>query len=362
MALKKTTLLERKSFMKKSLFVCFVCVVVFCNSCSITKKQNQKTDYATENIKCSKDVFAMDTYMSFTAYGGHAEEAVNAAEAEIKRLDTLWSVSSQEGEIYKLNKNGQQRISKDTKKLLTYASKIYKTTDGAFDITVYPLMDLWGFTSGKYRVPTTKEIQNNLELVNQGQLMYDKEKENLTLGTGQKVDLGAIAKGFASARIMEIWKEKGVNSGVVSLGGNVQVLGKKPDGSMWNVGIKRPNRQEEDLIGTLSLENKAVITSGGYERYFENKGKIYHHILDTKTGYPAEKGLASVTIISGDGTLADGLSTALFVMGKEKAITYWKEYVKKFDMILVTEEGSVIVTEGVKNCFTSAEKVEVVER
>lgn len=133
-----------------------------------------------------------------------------------------------------------------------------------------------------------------------------------------KVDFGGIAKGYTSASVMEIFKECGVTSGLVSLGGNVQALGSKIDGSSWKVAVQNPD-SEENYLGVLSIKDKAVITSGGYERYLKN-GKVYHHIIDPSTGYPANSGLKSVTIVSNDGTLADGLSTSLFIMGLKKQL------------------------------------------
>ena len=148
---------------------------------------------------------------------------------------------------------------------------------------------------------------------------------------------------------------------VVSLGGNVQVLGTKTDGSDWRVAVENPG-EEGTYIGVLEVSDKAVITSGGYERYFEQDGKTYHHILDPKTGYPAESGLTSVTIVSEDGTLADGLSTSLFIMGKEKAIEYWRENSKEFDAILVESDGTISVTETIAANFTSDYDFQVIDQ
>ena len=146
----------------------------------------------------------------------------------------------------------------------------------------------------------------------------------------------------------------------MNLGGNVQALGSKTDGSKWKVGIQDPEGKE-DYLGTLSIKDQAVITSGGYERYFEEDGKTYHHIIDPRTGYPADSGLLSVTIVSSDGTLADGLSTSLFIMGKEEAIEYWRDHSEEFDGILETEDGTLYVTEGIAEEFEAkGHKVEVV--
>ena len=169
----------------------------------------------------------------------------------------------------------------------------------------------------------------------------------VSLGINQEMDLGGIAKGYTSARVMEIFREYGITSGMVSLGGNVQTLNIRPDGKPWQIGIQNPNGQQGSLLAVLSVENKAVITSGGYERYFEEDGNTYIHILNPKTGYPADSGLVSVSVISENGMLADALSTSLYLMGEEQAAGYWRTHADEFDMILETEDGTLYVTEGI---------------
>ena len=156
-------------------------------------------------------------------------------------------------------------------------------------------------------------------------------------------------------------QEYDITSAILNLGGNVQLVGAKPDGSSWKVGIKSPDEQEE-YLGVLSAKNKAIITSGGYERYFEENGRKYHHIIDPKTGMPAYNGLQSVTIVSEDGTLADGLSTALYVMGTEEAVKFWQDHSDEFDAILYTDDGTLYVTEGIADTFTSSHSITVLEK
>ena len=164
---------------------------------------------------------------------------------------------------------------------------------------------------------------------------------------------------------MEIFKEYNLVSGVVSLGGNVQCYGTKTDGSLWRCGIQNPQDPDGDsYLGVLSLADKAVITSGAYERYFvdEATGKTYHHILDPKTGYPANNGLRSVSVVSANGMLADGLSTACYVMGLERSIDYWRTYGSEFDLILMDEAGEVYVTEPIAEQFSSDFTVHVISQ
>ena len=318
----------------------------------------------TEVPSASGDIFAMDTYMTITTYGDRCEEALQAAEDEIKRLDDLLSVGNADSEISRINATGAGELSDDTRAMVQQALDIWQTTGGAFDITVYPIMQAWGFTTGEYKVPTEAELQALLQTTGSEKLTLDDH--TMTLGAGQGIDLGGIAKGFTSTRLMEIFAEYDLTAGLVSLGGNVQCYGTKPDGSLWRCGIQDPNDPENQnsLLGILSIADKAVITSGAYERNFtdESTGQLYHHIIDPATGAPARSGLSSVTVVSADGTLADGLSTACYVMGLDQSIAYWQAYGEKFDLILMTDENEVYVTAPIADNFTSDYDVHVIER
>lgn len=304
---------------------------------------------SAEESSQSREVYAMDTVMTLEAYGQNADAALDEAVAEIERLDALWSIASSDGEIAQLNAEKQITASADTLALLTRAKEISTATDGLFSTTIAPLMEAWGFTSGDYRVPDEAELSALLAQVDDEEIAISGS--TVTIPADAKVDLGGIAKGFTSARVMEIFRENGVENGILSLGGNVQALGTKPDGSLWRVGLQDP-ADERALFATLELADKAVITSGAYERNFEQDGIVYHHIIDPRTGYPAESGLSSVTIVSDDGTLADGLSTALFIMGKEAAVEFWRSHRDDFDMVLLADDGAVTVSAGIADALT----------
>lgn len=311
-------------------------------------------------LSCTKQLFAMDTVMSFTAYGKNCEEAVDAAVREVERLDELLSTGNMSSEVSGLNETGEGTISEDTVRLFQKSLDIYQATDGLFDFTVYPLMCLWGFPTKEYRVPEEEELKETLSLVDASKITMEKNK--MHLGAGQQIDFGGIAKGYASDRVMEIYKEYGITSGMVSLGGNVQVLGKKPDNSAWRIGIRDPEGMPEEMAAVLEAENCAVVTSGGYERYFEEDGNTYIHILDPRTGYPVSGELASVTIISEDGALADALSTALYIMGTEDAASYWKADGSKFEMVLITRDGAVYATEGLKGRIETEREITIISK
>lgn len=328
-------------------------------SASETQTTNSTTASSAQPV--SQEIFAMDTYMTVTAYGDNAQKGVTDAVAEIQRLDNLLSIGKEDSEISKLNKSGCAALSDDTAVMVAKALDLYKSTGGAFDITVLPLMELWGFTTQEYYVPTEDEIQSTLQRVGADKLTWDESTKTLTLGDKQEIDLGGIAKGFTSSCIMEIFKKDGVTCGMVSLGGNVHLLGTKQDGSAWRVGIQDPNNTD-DMLGVLEANDCAVITSGAYERNFEKDGVTYHHIIDPATGYPADSGLISVTIVSDDGTLADGLSTSLFIMGEEKAAQFWRENSDEFEAIMETSDGKLYVTEGIADSLTTDMDVTVIEK
>ena len=301
--------------------------------------------YNSSNEPHKTTVFAMDTVMTLTAYGPNGEEALKAATEEINRLDALFSISSDKGDVWKVNNTGSYAVSDDTAALVKRAVETGDMTDGLFDITIGPVMDAWGFTTREYRVPDESELRELTENVDYSKIVLS-EDGLLKLPDNMKIDLGGIAKGYTSDRVMEIFSEHGVSSGIISLGGNVQALGVKPDGKKWRVLIEQPRE------AVFEIEDKAVITSGDYERNFTKDGVTYHHIIDARTGYPANSGLTSVTVVSDDGTLADGLSTSLFIMGLSDASEFWRKNHDLFEAVFMTWDGDVYITEGLEDSFT----------
>ena len=330
------------------------------------KAKDSRPKVQTESVNSDKEpvtreIFAMDTYMTLTAYGENAMVGLDAAEKEIKWLDENLSTGIESSEIAKVNANHGGKVGEVASYLIQRSLELHKSTDGVFDISIYPVMKLWGFAGGDFKVPEENTLAETLKLVDAKKVLLDSENGMVSFDMeGMEIDLGAIAKGYTSNRVMEVLKENGVESAIVNLGGNVQVLGSKVDKSAWRVAIQDPVNAEA-FLGILSTEDKAVITSGGYERYFEENGKKYHHIIDVKTGYPADSGLTSVSIVAKDGTLADGLSTSLFIMGEEKAKNYWREHRKEFEAILYKEDGSVYITEGLEGNFESEHPLYVIK-
>ena len=306
--------------------------------------------------------FAMDTVMDFTIYGESG--LIDQSESLIASLESLVSVTDANSELYAINQTGSGTLTGKASSLMEQALEICRRTDGALDLSIYPIVRAWGFTTGSYQVPDEAEIQALLPLVDYRKIQYDAATGTVTLPEGMEIDLGSVAKGYAGQLAAQMLREHGVQSALLNLGGNVQTVGTKPDGSPWQIGIKDP--QGEDAMMVLSVEDQAVVTSGGYERYFEQDGQTYWHIMDPSTGHPADSGLISVTIVGDDGVVCDGLSTALFVMGLEKAADLWAQS-GDFEAVFVTASGEVYITEGLRDRFALTEQyadtpVSVIER
>ena len=329
-----------------SLVVALSILTAFLVSCS-------EDDKEIEEEPVSIELYAMDTYMTLSAYGDSAEEALSECEKEIKRIDALLSTGNADSEISILNKEKRLKVSEETFNLIKRAKEIGEDVGGVFDVSIYPVMKAWGFADQDYRVPGEPELKTLLKHVDLTKIRLDEKSQTIYLDdSDMELDLGGIAKGYTSDRIKTILEEHGVEHALVNLGGNVEAFGDKPDGSGWRVAIIDPEDQGE-YVGGVEVSDKAVITSGGYQRYFEKDGKTYFHIIDPKDGHPAENGLISVTVVSEDGTLADALSTSLFVMGAEKAADYWRKNRDEFDAVLVKDDGTVLVTEGLKESYFS---------
>lgn len=292
----------------------------------------------------------MDTYMTFTAYGMDAEAAVLAAEDKIRELEALWSVTDENSDIYAVNHSAGQTVTIDQKtaELVSFALDMAEKTNGVLEPTIYPVLTAWGFTTGENRIPTEIELAGLLDKVG-----YEKVKLNenqIQTEPGSMIDMGAVGKGYAGDEAAQVLRERGITAALLDIGGNIQAIGTKPDGSDWRVGLKDPF--SGNVLGIFQISDMAVVTSGNYERFFVgDDGKTYGHIVDPATGRPVENGIASVSIIASEGKLCDALSTALFVMGLEQAKEYWRQH-KDYEMILIMEDGNIYLTEGIRDRFS----------
>lgn len=294
----------------------------------------------------------MNTFMTESIYASSSkkgDEVCKKIQRRVEELEQILSTTLPASDVYFINHNSKfpASIKKELSSILDFCGLMYEKTDGLFNPSLYPIIKEWGFTTGEYKVPSEDVIQNLL-------LNIDFEKlKGLAAGSdipsGMEIDFGAVGKGYAADEALLILEENGIKSALLDFGGNIQALGKKPDGSLWKVGIKNP--WDGQVACALSVESKAVVTSGGYERFFEEDGNRYIHIFDPATGRPCQSDLESVTIVCESGKYADALSTALFVMGKEKAIAWWKNQMTEktlpaFDFILITKAGQLIYSAG----------------
>lgn len=308
----------------------------------------QETDSYTQQD------FAMGTVITQKIYGEKAKVAAEEVITKIRDIENRMTINTPGGEINKLNDLAGIRgvkLSKDSIYVLEKAKHYSRISVGAFDVTLGPLIKAWGVFTDSPRVPSDEEIKELLKLVDYNSINIDRDNLSAKLEKrGQIVDLGGIAKGFAGDEAIKIYKNYGIKSAFVNLGGNVVVLGSKPDGSPWKIGIQNPRAENGKYIAILEVEDKAVVTSGDYERYFESNGKRYHHILDPKTGYPSNSGIISATVVSDTSIDADALSTALFVMGLDEGFKL-VEKLNGVDAIFITEDKKVFISDGLKDSF-----------
>lgn len=343
--------------MKKITTLLFLFLITLCGCANSAESSSEDTK------EYSRDIFAMDTYMYLKAYGEHADTALGYSSEQILSLEELFSVTSEKSDIWEINhSNGEPvSVSDDTIAVLDKAIEIGGKTNGALDVTIYPLLTEWGFTTDTQQVPTDDIIADKLKLIDYTKISV--KGNTVQLPDNMQIDFGALAKGYTSDCVTEILKENGVKSALVNLGGNVHAVGTKPDGTLWKVGVQNPFSPSEQVC-ILEIADKAVITSGNYERFFtDENGRKYWHILDSADGFPADNGLVSVTIVGENGLLCDALSTALFVLGTDKAIDYWRNSAD-FEMILITDDEKIIYSEGLSDFinFTASYETEVIYR
>lgn len=298
--------------------------------------------------------YAMNTVIEQKWYGESADTVYTGMETKIREIESVLSMHLSQSEIVAINENaGVQpvEVSQRTFDLLQRAKELSEQSDGAFDITIAPAVELWGITSDHPHVPTDEELAQAMALMGLEDLVLDEEACTAYLTRpGMAIDLGGIAKGWTADQLREYARELGAERGYVSLGGNLMIIGERPDGDPFKFGLRDPQGDASTYLGTVTLEDGCTMaTTGGYERYFEEDGIRYHHVLDPRTGYPADSDLLSVAVISKDGTLADYLSTTLFVQGLEaaKAAAGSEDYA----LVMVDQENNVWISGSLRGNF-----------
>jgi len=302
----------------------------------------------------SYEMYSMDTIMSWKVWDTPDSSIHEELKSVILETEQMLSVTNQSSEAWNMNQAGStsfeisDALAGIIKRSLTFAEE----TDGALNIALYPIVRAWGFTTENYSVPEQAYLQELFPYTDWTQIQL--EGNQITMPAGMALDFGAVGKGYVTDACVDILKEKGITSAILNLGGNIYAMGTKEDGILWNVGVEMPFETDGKRAGILKVQDTAVVTSGNYQRYFEENGKLYHHIIDGKTGYPADNGLSSVTILSKDAFEADALSTAYFVMGQAAAEEDWRRR-DGIEVIWITSDHKVYYTEGLKDCFTVTE-------
>ena len=298
----------------------------------------------TETV--SKTALKLDTVVTITLYGESNPEIIDSAFLEIDRLEALMDVNNKASDIYRLAKNAGEwvSISDETAEVLRMAGEYYTVSGGYFDITAAPLVELWNVNGGGY-LPTESEISAAAALVDGSALEVDGNSARLARN-GMKADLGGIAKGYIADKVKEHLISLGVEHAVIDLGGNILLIGYKPDGSKYSVGVKNPLDKDGELLCIVEGCDETMVSSGIYERYFEQGGKKYHHIIDPFTGAPSESDLAGVTVISKNSARADALSTICLLLGSEAAINL-VENTADAEAIFVSRSGEIYKTSGI---------------
>jgi len=290
--------------------------------------------------------FQMDTVVTITLYDWTDESAIDAAFREITRLENLLSVEKEGSDLDRLARAAGQDwvdIAPETQEVLELAKEYYTVSDGLLDVTAGPLIDLWDINNGGH-FPSQEELDAVLPLIDSDDLLVEEGRAYLAR-PGMKANLGAIAKGYIADRVKDLLVDLGVEHAVLDLGRNILLIGGKTDSTPFRIGVQDPNGEQGALLAVLEASDKSLVTSGVYERYFEHEGVRYHHILDPKTGYPADNGLAAVSILSDDSANGDALSTTCLLLGQERGLALI-ESLPGVEALFVDADGTMTPSSG----------------
>ncbi len=314
-------------------------------------------DSKTNSIITTQDSFQIGTYIKISIYSDKEvpSEQFDRIFEEIDQFEKLISKNILTSEVSMINENaGKQsvKVSDTIFELIQMGLQYGNISDGGFDISIGPLVDLWGIGTKGAHVPAESEIQDAISKIDYHDIVLDEVNQTVFLkNEGMSLDLGAIAKGYIADHVKTLIQEEGYQSAIINLGGNVLTVGHKPNSDAWSIGVRDPKGESKDIVGILKLQDNSIVSSGTYERFFIEDGKRYHHILNPKTGYPEDNKLQSVSIISQKSVVGDALSTTVFVMGLQKGYAY-VESLDQVEALFITNEGSIYSTSGLKDVFT----------
>ncbi len=307
------------------------------------------------NNPISKTELVIGTVCTITLYDTNDAAIIDKAFTRLRELENILSINKDNTELDTLNKmSGIEpvEVSDDTFNVVKKGLEYSKLSGGALDITIGPLVKLWGIGTDNARLPSEEEISEKKTLVDYNKIEIDDTKRSIFLkNPNMIIDLGAIAKGYAADEVVKILKDAGVSSAIIDLGGNIYVVGDKIDGTPWKVGVQNPEKSGGDTIGFVNVSNKSIVTSGVYERYFEYQGKNYHHILSPKTGYPYDNNILGVSILSEKSIDGDSLSTTLFAIGVDEGLKLINS-LDGVDAVFITKDHELYLTSGFNEVFT----------
>ena len=314
---------------------------------------------------CSKDItiisdntFALDTIIQIKLYYKNEKDAdetlLDGAFQQIRDLENILSVHIEGSELYQIKKNAgiaPVPVSDVTYNIIQESIKYSKLTHGLFDVTAGPLIDLWAIDPPYGHVPTDEELNEALSLIDYKKIILSDNNQVFLQDKGMIINLGAIAKGSIADEVKKYLMDNGVESAFINLGGNVLLIGNKPDGSDFSIGIQNPFDDRGEYLMALSVDDVAIVSSGDYERYFEQDGVIYHHILNTETGYPAQTNIKQVSIIAPNSQMADALSTSVLLLGIKDGLTLINKF-EDVGAIFVTKDQQIYITENLRDRIT----------
>lgn len=311
-----------------------------------------KDNKASEPL--SKSELLMGTVVSVTLYDNKDEKILDEVFNKVKELESTLSINENGTLVDKINESAgiePVKVDPDTYTLIKKGVEYSKLSNGLFDITVGPIVKLWNIGLPEAKVPTQEEINSKLPLVGYNDLeLNDTEKTIFLKRKGMMIDLGGIAKGYTADVISNILSNNNVKSAIIDLGGNIYAHGEKVNGESWKIGIQNPFSDRGGTVGTITVKNKSVVTSGIYERYIEQDGVKYHHILSPSTGYPYDNEIAGITIVSNESADGDALSTSVFAMGVDEGIKFVNT-LSDIDAIFVTKDNKIYITDGIRDIF-----------
>ncbi len=302
----------------------------------------------------------LGTTCTIRLYTGGSTAALDAAFARIAQIEDRMTVSRNDSEVIRINAAAGSHpvaVTADVMEVIRQGLRYSMDGDGAYDITVDPLVKLWGIGSPGARVPAPEEIRRARSLIGWRDVVIDEKASTVFLRRpGMGLDLGSIAKGYAADEVARVLRASGVKAGLVDLGGNVLTFGPKPDGSKWRIGIQNPLEARGTKLGIVEIPGGSVTTAGTYERFFEKDGKRYFHILDARTGYPAWNGLAAVSVVAPDSTSADGYDTLVFTLGLERGRKFVESTRGQIEAVFITDQRQVYVSPGLRSRFTLTDR------